>query len=239
MNDNINNQEQKLKDIEKLADTNFIKSEEEAKKASLDVANVPTFTKEVIEDFSKKNLLNKKKRTSRIPEKTLDLSQKIRNLFFVRRLSRKEIADLLNITPVSVSRYLMRIRKAYKRAAGFNIDLLRDLNQFYAELQTRYDERIKRLWHEYAISTSPKLKLAILKEIREQEKQHIEILQEVGIIKKEPENLNIRAGVVTQEIPEDYKNLSIIEMKEKIKELIDEADENTAKIIDAEIKKDA
>lgn len=143
---------------------------------------------------------------------------KVKHLFFVRKWSIGEIAELLGLNKATVARDIALIRKTSSELATADIEFQTDIKMFFWELKDRYEARVKRLWSEYQTAPS-KQRVLILKEIREQEKQFIETLQSVGILKKAATQINVDKQSKELKILFD---LSEDELKEKLKSLIDE-----------------
>lgn len=162
----------------------------DTKNIILSGTHVPEITKRAVE-----SLKNRK-------AERLKLLTKIRNLYFVNRMHLQEIALAVGVSAQTVRKYLERIRRDYGEIARVDIDLTKDLHQFYWELQERYNERVKRLWVEYHAAANGKLRMALLKEVREQERQHISVLQELGIVHKESAKIDLKAVALPAELKE-------------------------------------
>lgn len=163
---------------------------------------------------------------------------KVKHLHFVNKWSYSEIAEALGINKGTVYRDVQIIRETNTEKASSDIAFQADVRMFFWELKDRYEARVKRLWNDYNLdSTKSKLRVAILKELRDQEKQFIETLQDVGILRKVATKIEVDKQ--SKEVKVMY-NMTEKELKHKLQSLIDDdvsanpVVENASETVEAE-----
>jgi len=145
----------------------------------------------------------------------------IRRMFFIQKLEIEEIAEALDISTKTVRRVLYHIKKQSKTMIQQDIESKRDMLDFLWEMQGNYKERIRKLWNGYKKCNEEIEKMEILREIRQQEKQHFDMLQSVGIL---PKDAQAQIGGVTyvSKLRDDEKesgNKTVIKpLEEQVKE---------------------
>lgn len=145
------------------------------------------------EDSNEKIELDKtEKELPSIPQQNLTKKlrqrlRQVRQLYFIRGWGKDEIAEALKVSPKTVDRDIKYIKDYGKTLAQKDMEYRNDALNFLWELNDNYRERIKHLWNDYKPSTQESVKVEILKELRQQEKQYFEFLQSMGIMPKEAE----------------------------------------------------
>ena len=150
-----------------------------------------------------------------------DLLFRIRRLYYIQRWDVKEIAEKLKLSEKQVYNYIKKIKKFAKDVAEKEADYRADMLNFLWEVEANYKERIKKLWNQYNKTTNEKIQVDIIAEIRQNEKQHFELLQQIGIMPRQ-------ASHFTDKIT--YVSL-LQKEQEKPKEEVNKKDENNNKIV--------
>jgi len=109
---------------------------------------------------------------------------KVRTLYFVKGLTILEIAEHLKVGQSTVEKDIKTIRQIGKLSTQEDLALKADIENFLWEAQAAYEERIRRLWAYEANTTDVNEKTKIIKEIRNNEEQHILLLQDLGLLPK-------------------------------------------------------
>jgi len=105
--------------------------------------------------------------------------------FAIRGLTQDEIAEVESISQQAVSEYLVEIRnRNLVSFEGKLKDWDKNRERLAAEINAKYDELEREAW---SVATGDgSSKVAALKEIREINKERIEIFQRLGLIYEEP-----------------------------------------------------
>lgn len=166
------------------------------------------------------NPLNADKRT-RIKKQTKKLM--VQNLYFVKRLRESEIATSMQISVKSVKHYLEIIKEDIKKNVSCALAAEERLQEIIWCLSEGYEERIKRLWSIYGADKDSATRVSVIKEIRTNETQHIELMQSLGLL---PAMTSI-----PPEPPEKTQETIVIMLSEEQANV-------RGKIIEAEVKTD-
>lgn len=126
-----------------------------------------------------KHITIRKDRRNRLP--------KVRQLHFVEHRTIREISEMLHFSQVTIQGDINLIRKLGQEIATHDIGLLSNITNFLWEMQLTYKARIKKLWDYERAETNYYIKMKIVSEVREQEKQYVRFLQESGLVKKKPD----------------------------------------------------
>jgi len=139
--------------------------------------------------------------------------RKVRDLYFIRGWDKEEIAEGLKVKVITVERDIHFIKQFGKKLAQIDIEYRNDALNFLFELQDNYKGRVKHLWQDYDKAREETTKVAIMRELREQEKQYFEFLQSLGIMPKEAEKFLMGIKYVShlrEDIPKT-ENTDLIE----------------------------
>lgn len=158
---------------------------------------------EVVDEIEK-NLPTIPSRYFRRPHKKR--LREVRTLYFIRGWSKAEIADALKVSERTIEKDITFLKSYGKTLAKKDVEYRNDALNFLWEMSDNYKERIKHLWNDYNKANSEQVKVEILREIRQQEKQYFEMLQSLGILPKEAEKFIHGITYVSHLRPEEEKN---------------------------------
>lgn len=113
----------------------------------------------------------------------------VRRMYFVEKLTQVEIAEKLGLAEITIKKDMRLLRDQANAEASGDNTLKADMLAFVWEINENYKERIRRLWADYKASTNEFVRVKMLGEIREQEKQYVSFLQQFGIVTKEPDKV--------------------------------------------------
>jgi hypothetical protein len=111
----------------------------------------------------------------------------VRKLYFVEKLTADEVAKALNTKPRNIYKDIELIKEKSKLEASEDMELKSNIINFFWEINENYKHRIKLLWEQWEKSTTPYARVAVAKEIREQEKQYVQFMQELSVVPKAAE----------------------------------------------------
>ena len=154
----------------------------------------------MFKEVKKKRKKKKYKRNRTTPaekkHQMINRQRKVKMMRFVKKWTIHDIAAELNVNDKTIQRDLEEIVKHCKKLTDKNLQ--KDLSQLLFETIETYEYRVKCLWDKYKEDLDPEIIIKIMKELREQESQHNEFLQSLGVLYKEPEKFDVTETAKTE-----------------------------------------
>jgi len=154
-----------------------------------------------------------------LPKKIRLRIAQVRTLYFVKKWTCAEIAEALHKSRRAIDKDIQFIRETGRVTTEEDLALKSDIQNFLWECNANYEERQKKLWLHHQDAVTPTDKTRILKEIRENEGQHISLLQDIGLVphKKTEATDNKVVYISRLDKVAETKNVSVIPVKQEIK----------------------
>lgn len=147
------------------------------------------------------------------------LSQ-VQRLYYVEHIPQPEIALQLGVTIHQIKKDIRLIKDLAQTTVQEDVAMKSNVLTFFWEMNEKYQRRIRELWDTYDKAhwqnETPFALVKILREIRENDKQYTEMLQQAGIRPKEPEK-HLHAGVIYVSHLGKEKPKTIVEEKKNEK----------------------
>lgn len=119
-----------------------------------------------------------------LSKKKMEVLGKIRRLFYIKKWDIKNICDSLDLSRKTIYNYLKLLREIHDQVAQTDGGIVADVNRFLWDITSSYEERVKKLWQALTEASNSSVKTSVLREIREQEAQHVMLLQDLGFLPK-------------------------------------------------------
>ena len=151
--------------------------------------------------------------------------EEVRDLYFVKKIGRQEIAFKIGKNVGTVNRLIKKIKQgAEERGKGLTEEIS-NTSVFLDSMIANYHNRIKKLWKIFDDSTNNDTGIAVLREIRNQEKHYITYLQDLGVVTKKQDkpragNINYISLTGKTKVSTDGKKTIIEQGEEKTNEKI-------------------
>jgi transposase len=128
-------------------------------------------------------------------------------LYYIQGMSVDDMADKLGVTDNTIRKDLLALEEQGLQ----DMDLYKTKKVFLHYTMT-IRQVIQELWLVYYdLRTAPSVKVSALKEIAEQRKREVEMMQDLGLLWKEPQKIELSTGELVTEMTDD-------EIKQAIKD---------------------
>lgn len=148
-------------------------------------------------------------------------------LYYVQGMSVEDMADKLSVTEATIRKDLLALEEQGLQ----DIDIYKTKKVFlHYSLTVR--QVIQELWLVYYDpKCPPSVKVAALKEVAEQRKREVEMMQDLGLLWKEPQKIELSTGELVTEMTDDEIRDAIKDEIHKLREIA----RPTEVFVDAEV----
>ena len=105
----------------------------------------------------------------------------VKQLYYVEKLTQKEIAEKLGIGLRHIVSDIRLIKDQSEALGREAIDEASNKERFFDEMIANYHTRIRKLWELFNKTVKEDISIEVLREIRNQEKHYIMYLQDIGV----------------------------------------------------------